>query len=353
MTVTDTENPPGAGWGGALDFELPAELIAQEPAARREGSRLMVVDRATATIEHAAFSDLCSWLGGESLLVANDSRVFAGRLKGRKDSGGRIEFLVLSLDERDGVPVMFKAGKPPQDGCEVRFSSEVNAVVRGPVRQGRCRLDFGSRKLREVLDELGEIPLPPYIRRPKGATEQDRQRYQTVYAKQEGSVAAPTAGLHFSAALMESLRARGAEFRTLTLHVGPGTFVPVRNGIDDHIMEAESFSVPIETAQAVAAARRQGRRVVAVGTTTVRAMESAVKEDGGLRSGPGLASLFIRPGYRFRMVDALLTNFHLPGSTLLALVMAFAGEDLLRAAYDAAVDRRYRFYSYGDAMLLL
>lgn len=333
----------------SLDYDLPPELIAQRPADRRDGSRLMVVDRASGTIEHARFDELPSLLPPAALLVANDTKVYPARLAGHKTSGGRIEFLVLETTG-PAVAAMFRVSKPPKDGARVVFEGGVEATVRGPVERGRCRLDFGGRDVAATLAELGSLPLPPYIERePEGA---DAERYQTVFAADEGSVAAPTAGLHFTDALLGRLEVAGFGFERVTLHVGPGTFTPVRGSLDGHRMEAEHCRVDAATAAAIDAARAAGRPVVAVGTTTVRTLESVAARCGGLEAYEGPADAFIRPGHRWAVVDALVTNFHLPGSTLLALVMALAGESLVRRAYAEAVSERYRFYSYGDAMLI-
>ncbi len=340
-------------WTGDLDYRLPAELIAQRPAERREQARLMVVERGSETIRQAVFAEIPDYLGRDYVMVGNDSRVFPARLLGRKTSGGRVEVLILELPERGPAPALFGTSKGLRDGQRIVFDDGVEALVVGPAEGGRCRLDFGGPPPAAVVERIGQVPLPPYISRPDGPTEEDGERYQTVYARTGGSVAAPTAGLHFTRELLEDLRARGVDFHRLTLHVGPGTFAPVRGRLEDHRMEGEFCEISAPEATALNEARAAGKRLVAVGTTTVRALESAAGEDGVVRAFSGRTDLFIRGGHVFRAVDALITNFHLPGSTLLALVMAFAGEDLLRRAYDLAVAERYRFYSYGDAMLVL
>jgi S-adenosylmethionine:tRNA ribosyltransferase-isomerase len=341
-----------AFWTGEIDYRLPAELIAQHPATSRERSRLMVVDRDAATIEHATFSEVVRFLPPRSLLVANDSRVVPARLRGRKrGSGGAVEALVLGPVSGTRATAMTKVAKPLHENQEIEFEDGVIARVAAPPAQGRVLLDFAPLEVAAVLERCGEIPLPPYIERASGPTDEDRERYQTVYAAAPGSVAAPTAGLHFTNELLAAVSAAGHEFAAVTLHVGPGTFTPVRGSVDTHRMEEESFVITGDTAERIAVAKREGRPLVAVGTTAVRALESAASA-GGVRAGAGASSLFIRPGYRFAVVDGLLTNFHLPGSTLLALVMALAGSDLIRRAYEEAVAERYRFYSYGDAMLI-
>jgi S-adenosylmethionine:tRNA ribosyltransferase-isomerase len=339
-------------WTAELDYQLPSDLIAQHPAPSRERSRLMVIDRSSATIEHATFADVVRFLPARSLLVANDSRVVPARLRGRKrGSGGAVEALVLGPVSGTRATAMTRVAKPLHENQEIEFGGGITARVAAPPEHGRVILDFAPLEVAAVLERCGEIPLPPYIERASGPTDEDRERYQTVYASAPGSVAAPTAGLHFTDALLAEVRAAGHEFAAVTLHVGPGTFTPVRGSVDEHRMEEESFSITVGTAERIACAKREGRPLVAVGTTAVRALESAAVA-GGVRTGTGTSDLFIRPGYRFAVVDSLITNFHLPGSTLLALVMALAGTDLLRRAYEVAVAERYRFYSYGDAMLI-
>src|SRR5581483_4933256 len=305
-----------------LDYALPRELIAQEPPAARTDARLLVVPRDGGPRRDAHVADLPALLRAGDLLVLNDTRVIPARVHGRRPSGGRLEVLFVRPAGRD-------------DTWDV--------LVRGTPRPGeRVHLP----------DADGEVPLPPYIDRPAGPSAGDRDRYQTVYARTPGAVAAPTAGLHFTPELLAAVARAGVATATLTLHVGPGTFQPIRvDELAGHEMAPERYVMPPETVAAVVAARAGGGRVVAVGTTTVRALESAAA-DGGLAAGAGEARLFIHPGHRFRVVDALLTNFHLPRSPLLALVAAFAGWETIRNAYEAAVAARYRFYSFGDAMLI-
>ncbi|MFN2378444.1 MAG: tRNA preQ1(34) S-adenosylmethionine ribosyltransferase-isomerase QueA [Candidatus Binatia bacterium] len=330
------------------------DRIAQTPAARREGSRLMIVDRAKEDVGHAVFADLASWLPPGALLVANDSLVIPARLRGRKSgSAGAVELLLLGAPSGTVAQAMVKVAKPLHEGQQVEIDGGVTARVASRPEQGRVLVDFAPLQVAEVLERCGEIPLPPYVERTSGPTAADLERYQTVYARSPGSVAAPTAGLHFTNGLLDELRAAGFGFATVTLHVGPGTFTPVRGDVAEHRMEEESYEIGEGAAAAIAEAKSAGRPVVAVGTTTVRALESAAIVGGGaVAAGPGSSRLFIRPGHRFAVVDCLLTNFHLPGSTLLALVMALAGRDRIREAYRAAVEGDYRFYSYGDAMLI-
>jgi len=342
----------GPFWTGELDYQLPAGRIAQHPAARREASRLMVVDRERDTIEHSRFASIASFLPPRALLVANDSRVIPARLRGRKqESGGAVEVLLLAMDGGCVARAMVRVAKTLRRDQRLLFGGGVTARVASAPQQGRVLLDFAPLSVVEVLDRCGELPLPPYIERPGGPTEEDRERYQTVYADHPGSVAAPTAGLHFTREILDSLAAGGFELANITLHVGPGTFTPVRGDAAAHQMEAERFEIAAGAAGRIAAAKRDGCAVVAVGTTTVRALESAATS-GGVASGAQSTRLFIRPGHRFRVVDALITNFHLPGSTLLALVMALAGRERIRSAYETAAREGYRFYSYGDAMLI-
>jgi len=337
-----------------LDYELPEELIAQAPLEARDASRLLVVPGRDGALRHLAFVDLPGLLRPGDLLVMNDSRVIPARLVGRKESGGRCEVLLVEPLDEAGARwrAMGQASKPVRPGGRIRFQDLV-AEVEAAEGEGfyALRFDRGGAELQAALEEVGRVPLPPYIRRePTGA---DRNRYQTVIARTPGSVAAPTAGLHFSPELLGSLDRQGVIRAHVTLHVGPGTFLPVRAArLEDHRMHAERYEVPPETAAAFAAARHRKSRVVAVGTTSVRALESAFS-GGEVRPGPGRTEVFIRPGYDFRAVDGLVTNFHLPRSTLLALVCALGGTDRVLAAYREAVAHRYRFFSYGDAMAVL
>lgn len=331
-------------------YSLPAELIAQFPASPRTASRLMHLDGASGAVGDLRFTDLPSLLRAGDLLVFNDTRVIPARVHGRKDSGGRIEVLVERIRDAHRVLAQVRASKPPKPGQKLALEGGVTAEVRG--REGEFyELAFdGEAPAAEVLERIGHVPLPPYIARPDETS--DRERYQTVYARHRGAVAAPTAGLHFDAAMLAALEARGVERAFVTLHVGAGTFQPVRvDDIREHRMHAESLSVPAATCDRINAAKREGRRVVAVGTTVVRALETAAR-DGVIVPYEGETDIFIYPGYRFRVVDALLTNFHLPESTLLMLVCAFGGTANVLDAYRHAVEKKYRFYSYGDAMFV-
>lgn len=356
MSGQGTDDAGEAFWTGELDYRLPPDRIAQVPAARREASRLMVVDRSAAvgdSLTHTTFADIGSFLPPRALLVVNDSKVFPARLRGHKaDSGGAVEALLLARSEGPVAPAMVRVSKALRPGQAIEWEGGARARVVSVEGGGRVELDFSPDSVDAVVERCGEIPLPPYIERPSGPTDEDRERYQTVYAAPAGSVAAPTAGLHFTRELLDSLDAAGFERASVTLHVGPGTFTPVRGDLGTHNMESESIEVGEDAAMRIARAKREGRAVVAIGTTTVRTLEAAARDDGTVEPGRSATTLFIRPGHRFRVVDALVTNLHLPGSTLLALVMALAGRERMRLAYEAAVREGYRFYSYGDAMLI-
>jgi S-adenosylmethionine:tRNA ribosyltransferase-isomerase len=338
-------------------FELPDELIARYPAAERTASRMLVLDGATGAIAHRQFVDLLDYLRPGDLLVFNNTRVIPARLFGRKESGGRIEILVERLLDTHRVRAHIRASKAPKPGSTIYLThTEVDDVVAGQVTVlGKhnnlydVQFDDAGGAL-AVMNAIGHMPLPPYIDR--ADTESDRERYQTVYARREGAVAAPTAGLHFSEAFLQQCQTRGVELGFVTLHVGAGTFQPVRvQNIYEHQMHAESVEVDAALCAQVRAARARGGRVVAIGTTVVRALESAAA-DGELQPFQGDTRIFIYPGYRFRCVDVLFTNFHLPESTLIMLVSAFAGREQVLHAYRVAVQEHYRFFSYGDAMLV-
>jgi len=331
-----------------FDYALPTELIAQTPAATRAGSRLLHV--AGTEIADRAFADLPALLAPGDLLVFNDTRVIRSRLRGRRETGGRVELLLERVVAPDEAWMQLSASHPPKAGGRVLLDGGATAVVlERDARFFRLRFD-ADVPLDAYLERHGEVPLPPYITRaPETA---DSERYQTVYARHPGAVAAPTAGLHFDYAMLDSLRERGVAFAYVTLHVGAGTFQPVETeDLTRHRMHSERFVIPVATTEAIAAARNAARAVVAVGTTSLRALESAATPEG-LRAGTAETTLFITPGFRFQVVDRLLTNFHLPRSTLLMLVSAFAGVAPIRAAYTHAIRERYRFFSYGDAMLL-
>ncbi len=331
-----------------FDYALPAELIAQAPPATRAASRLLHVDGAS--LDDLLFTDLPAHVAAGDLMVFNDTRVIRARLHGEKPTGGRVEALVERVIADDAAWVQLKASHMPKPGATITFGSTVATVVARDDRLFHLRFDLDTPLL-DWLERHGEVPLPPYIARAAG--EDDAARYQTVYARHAGAVAAPTAGLHFDQQTLDALQRRGVTLAFVTLHVGAGTFRPVE--VDDiglHRMHAERYEVPAATAAAVAMTRARGGRVLAVGTTSLRALESAAAVDGTVHAGSAETALFVTPGYRFRVVDRLLTNFHLPRSTLLMLVSAFAGMDTIRTAYAHAIAARYRFFSYGDAMLL-
>ncbi|MCZ6635968.1 MAG: tRNA preQ1(34) S-adenosylmethionine ribosyltransferase-isomerase QueA [bacterium] len=339
------------------DYDLPEELIAQYPAAKRDASRLMVLDRARRTIGHGQFLDVVDLLRPGDCLVVNETRVFPARLKGHRSGTGGVVELLLIRQEGALWETMVRPGRRMRVGAEVVFpGADLKAVVEAVCPSGHRMFRFeGGETLEAVLEEQGHVPLPPYIRREDEAA--DRERYQTVYAKISGAVAAPTAGLHFTPELLEALRARGVDVAPVLLHVGPGTFKPVTVADPtQHEMDAEYFEVGSETVEIVNRCREHGGRVVAVGTTSVRTLESAARQEGDrwvLAPQGGWTRLFVYPPYSFRLVDGLITNFHLPGSTLLMLVAAFAGREFMLEAYRQAVEERYRFYSYGDAMVIL
>jgi len=332
-------------------YSLPQDLIAQSPAASRSASRLLVLDGANGARRDRQFTDLPGLLRAGDLLVFNDTRVIPARLFGHKDSGGRIEVLVERILDTHHVLAQVRASKPPKPGQKLTLAENVTMTVQQ--REGEFHhLEFETTApVMEILERVGHVPLPPYIERPDNAA--DSERYQTVYAHHPGAVAAPTAGLHFDEAMLALLKEKGVESAFVTLHVGAGTFQPIRvEYVRQHRMHAEYISVPVETCSKIVAAKNEGRRVVAVGTTVVRALETAAQA-GSMTSYEGDTKIFIYPGYRFRIVDALLTNFHLPESTLLMLVCAFGGTENVLKAYRHAVEQKYRFYSYGDAMFVI
>ena len=337
------------------DFDLPTELIAQTPLERRDASRLMVIDRARGAIEHRTFADLVRLLEPRDLLVVNRSRVVRARLLGRRfGSGARAEIFLLSPVGGDRYEAMVSPGGKLKPGRTVEiapgFTAEIVSVTERRTRVVQLRADGGS--VEDAIESFGHIPLPPYITRMDEAS--DVERYQTVYAREAGSVAAPTAGLHFTPELLTAIADRGVHRAEVVLHVGAGTFKPVE--VDDpaqHIMHEERYTIPESTAEALARARADRARVWAVGTTTVRTLESAVDDAGRVRAGSGETRIFIRPPGRLRAIDAIVTNFHLPRSTLIMLVAAVAGYELTMRAYREAIAERYRFYSYGDAMVIV
>ncbi len=343
-------------------YDLPEELIAQEPALQRDESRLLCVDRERDAFSDHRFTDLPGLLKAGDLLVLNDTRVVPARLYGRKETGGRVELLVLDHTENDrpgpsSRRCLLKASKRPGVGCRILLDGDVSGVIDAHEADGLVRIAFEDPgALDDLMSEKGVMPLPPYIRRSTDDRRAfvDRVRFQTVYASRPGAVAAPTAGLHFTPRLLNRLAEKGVSSVRVTLHVGHGTFRPVRSrDIREHSVGAEAFRVDRRAADRINRTRSEGRRVIAVGTTVVRTLETLADGDGFVAPGKGRTRLMITPGYRFRAVSGLVTNFHLPASSLLFLVSAFAGIERIRAAYRWAVRKRYRFYSYGDAMLIL
>ena len=342
-----------------FSFELPDRLIARYPAEQRDASRLMVLQRAGERLHEGGFGDIAAWLRPGDLLVVNDTRVIPARLFGTKQSGGRVEIFLVQ-PEAGAEPganrwhCLLRSSKPCRPGQTIALPAGVVATVvaRGVAEQDWLVRFEGTDDFGDWLDRIGQMPIPPYLGRESEPL--DRERYQTVYAGEAGAVAAPTAGLHFTPELLEQLQRSGVRIARVTLHVGLGTFQPVRVArVQDHVIHRERYRIPPETAAAVAEVRQAGGRVVAVGTTACRTLEYAAGEDGTLHPGQGEADIFIYPGYRFKLVDALLTNFHLPESTLLMLVAAFAGKEFVLRSYREAVERHFRFYSYGDAMLIV
>ena len=336
-----------------FDYELPDELIAQVPLADREGSRLLVLNKKSGEVVHQHFSDILAHLRAGDALVLNDTRVIPARLLGRKIGGGALtEVLLLTRKDKDQWEALVKPGRRLRSGAEIEFGNgELRAQIKEELPDGTRLLQFHYTGIfEEVLDRLGEMPLPPYITE----TLADRERYQTVYARNEGSAAAPTAGLHFTPRLLEEIKAMGVNIVKLTLHVGLGTFRPVKaTDIREHHMHSEYYNLSAEAVQALNACRKAGGRIVAVGTTSCRVLETAADEKGVLIAGSGWTNIFIYPGYHFKTVDAIITNFHLPKSTLIMMISAFAGRDNVLNAYSEAVKERYRFFSFGDAMLII
>jgi len=344
------------------DYDLPGELIAQVPVPDRDESRLLVVDRSSGSMKDRHFRDLPELLLPGDLLVVNNTRVVPARIFGRKESGGRIEILVLEHGNKENTKTetrwcLLRSSKRPRKGSRLFFEGDHSGVVENLGQDGLIQITFqGPQSIDSLLEKSGMMPLPPYIRRKEKDpfSDLDRERYQTVFAERKGAVAAPTASLHFTTELLTRLRQAGISLVHITLHVGHGTFRPVRTSdIRDHRLGYEEYDLDPETANVIEHSKSEGRRIVAVGTTVVRTLESVAGPKGGLKSGRGKTDLLITPGHSFKVVDALITNFHLPRSSLLFLVSAFAGLGLIKEAYRTAIAKAYRFYSYGDAMLIL
>ena len=335
-----------------FNYELPEELIAQTPYDKRDEARLMVLNRENETIENKVFRDVIDYLEPGDCLVINNTKVLPARLYGVKDTGAKVEFLLLKRLEKDFWEVMVRPGNKLKPGTKVSFG---NGILKAEVLDV---LEGGNRKVKfeydgifnEILDKIGLMPLPPYIKERL----KDKDKYQTVYAKYEGSSAAPTAGLHFTEELLEKIRKKGIEIANVTLHVGIGTFRPVKvENVEDHLMHSEHYYIKSEDAEKINKAKRENHKVVAVGTTSCRVLESVSDENGFVKEVEGDTSIFIYPGYKFKCIDSLITNFHLPESTLIMLVSSLAGKDFIMRAYNQAVKEKYKFFSFGDAMIII
>ena len=333
-----------------FNYHLPENLIAQQPLAERVSSRLLCMDKSTGELQDKVFSDFLNLINSNDLLVFNDTKVIPARLYGKKKTGGKVEILIERVLDEQRAFAHIRSSKSPKAGSIIYLDNGFECVVMGREHDLFCLAFNGDKTIMQVLEKIGHIPLPPYITREDNT--EDYTRYQTVFAQQPGAVAAPTAGLHFDQVMMDKLDALGIEKTFVTLHVGSGTFQPVRTeDLSEHIMHKEYYSVRQSTVEAIEKTRKKGGRIIAIGTTAVRALESASRS-GGLESGFGDTDLFITPGYKFKSVDAMLTNFHLPESTLLMLISAFAGYENVMRAYQHAIAQRYRFFSYGDAMFI-
>ena len=335
-----------------FNYDLPEELIAQHPYEKRDEARLMVLHRNTKQIEHKIFKDIIDYLEPGDCLVLNDTKVIPARLYGKKDTGAKVEFLLLKRIENDDWEAMVRPGNKLKAGAKVSFGDGIlKAEVLETLEGGNRRVRFTYEGIfNEILDKVGLMPLPPYI---KENIKEENEKYQTVYAKYEGSAAAPTAGLHFTEELLEKIKEKGVEIAKVTLHVGIGTFRPVKvENVEEHKMHSEHFYVKQSEADKINKAKAEGHRVIAVGTTSCRVLESVSDENGKMKEIETDTSIFIYPGYKFKCVDALITNFHLPESTLIMLVSSLAGKDFIMKAYKEAVEKRYKFFSFGDAMFI-
>ncbi len=354
---------------GAYDYTLPQTNIAQHPSKTRDASRLLVLDQKTAAFEHKKFADIVDYFNKGDILVVNDTKVFPARLQGMKESGGKVEIFLLHFPlEKTSSPAnqlkkfaettaLVKSSRRPTKGSIMEIGPNLRCTLLEHLDNGQVKVQLEYPRhldLSTILSSCGSVPLPPYIERSSGVLENDRTRYQTVYAQHTGAVAAPTAGLHFTEPVLEALRLKGVEIATLTLHVGYGTFAPVRTAIiNEHVIHQEYISIPKKSAAKIQDAKRNKGKVWAVGTTTVRALEFAASDNGDVKAMEGWCDLYIIPGFKFRVIDNLITNFHLPKSSLLFLVSALCGRETLMGCYNEAIARDYRFYSYGDAMAII
>ncbi len=336
-----------------FNYELPKELIAQHPYDKRDEARLMVLDKEEEKIEHKVFKDVIDYLNPGDCLVINNTKVIPARLYGKKDTGANVEFLLLKRIEGDTWEAMVRPGNKLKPGSKVIFGEGLlKATVLDILEGGNRKVEFEYDGIfNEILDQIGMMPLPPYITE---ASREDNEKYQTVYAKYEGSAAAPTAGLHFTEELLQKIKEKGVEVANVTLHVGIGTFRPVKvETVEEHEMHSEHYYIKKEDADKINKAKQNGKRVIAVGTTSCRVLESVADENGIVKETEGDTSIFIYPGYKFKCIDSLITNFHLPESTLIMLVSSLAGKDFIMKAYNEAVEKEYKFFSFGDAMIIL
>lgn len=338
-----------------FDYALPDELIAQNPLEKRERSRMLSVNRAEASFSDDYFYNFPKYLKKNDIVVLNNTKVFPARLFGKSETGANIELFLVRETENSTWETLARPARRLKTGKKIVFGNKLSATVLEKTKEGRVFVRFeADGDFNEILDEIGQTPLPPYIKRDETNSDKDRERYQTVYAKQRGAIAAPTAGLHFTSQILDEIKNLGASVAEITLHVGYGTFEPVRvSDLSAHKVMPELCEISEETAEILNNAKDENRRIIAIGTTTTRALESSADENGKISSGRRFANLTIIPGYKFRIINGLLTNFHLPQSSLLVLISTFAGHELIMKAYNHAVRSRYRFYSYGDCMLIL
>ncbi len=338
-----------------FDFELPDALIAQEPLERRENSRMLVLDRANQTIEDAHFYDFPKFIQPEDVIVLNNTKVFPARLFGETETGAKVEIFLVEKKENKIWETLSRPAKRLKTGKKIVFGENLTAEVLDRTGEGRVVLKFFAiGDFDEILDQIGKTPLPPYIKRDAETADKDRERYQTVFARERGAVAAPTAGLHFTPQVLQEIKTGGADIAEITLHVGYGTFEPVRvEDLSEHMVLPENYEISAETAEILNQAKAENRRIIAVGTTTTRCLENSFKKNEKFTAEKSSAELTITPGYEFKAINGLLTNFHLPKSSLLVLVSTFAGHEFIMNAYARAVAEKYRFYSYGDCMLIL
>lgn len=337
-----------------FDFELPDELIAQNPLEKRDVSRMLVVDRGKKTRRDEQFFNFPQYLEKGDLIVLNNTKVFPARLFGKSETGARVELFLVEEIENLRWEALARPAKRLKPGKKIIFNEDLRAEVLEKTSDGRIFIEFeAAGDFDEIIDRIGKTPLPPYIKRDEKASDEDRRRYQTVYAKERGAIAAPTAGLHFTPEILDEIKSKGAEIAEITLHVGYGTFEPVRvEDLSGHTVASEKFEITPQTAELLSRAESEKRRIIAIGTTTTRALETTVARNGKFTSGRQTADLTITPGYKFKAIDALLTNFHLPKSSLLVLVSTFGGFEFIMKTYEHAVREKYRFYSYGDCMFI-